>query len=116
MVEYTLAHVGINAANAEEARQGAAMFEALFGLTAKEGNSSVFAGKAVELMKQPYLGRNGHIAIGTPDVPAAVQDLEQRGFSVRPDTAKYRKDGTLNAIYLQQEVCGFAIHLMCNAK
>ena len=115
MVEYTLAHVGINAANAEEARQGAAMFEALFGFTAKEGNSSVFAAKAVELMKEPYLGKHGHIAIGTPDVSAAVADLEGRGFTFRPESAKY-KNGMLNAIYLEQEICGFAIHLVGNAK
>ena len=55
MVEFTLAHVGINCANSDEAKRGAAMFEAMFGLTAREGNSSVFAGKAVELMKTPYL-------------------------------------------------------------
>ena len=116
MVEYTLAHVGINAANAEEARKGAAMFETLFGLTAKEGNSSVFAGGVVELMKEPYLGKNGHIAIGTPDVPAAVADLEARGFTFKPETAKYRKDGVLNAIYLTEEICGFAIHLVGNKK
>ena len=58
MISYTLAHVGINCANAEQARKGAALFEAMFGLTMKEGNSSVFAGKAVELMKSPYLGAN----------------------------------------------------------
>ena len=114
MIEYSLAHVGINCANAEEARKGAAMFEALFGLTAKEGNSSVFAGKAVELMKSPYLGKNGHIAIGTPDVAAAVADLEGRGFAFNMASAKYKPDGTLNAIYLADEVCGFAVHLVGN--
>ena len=82
MISYTLAHVGINCANAEQARKGAALFEAMFGLTMKEGNSSVFAGKAVELMKSPYLGANGHIAIGTPDVAAAVAFLasEEAGY------------------------------------
>ena len=38
MISYTLAHVGINCANAEQARKGAALFEAMFGLTMKEGN------------------------------------------------------------------------------
>lgn len=41
MISYTLAHVGINCANAEEARKGGVLFEAMFGLTAKEGNSSI---------------------------------------------------------------------------
>ena len=114
MVEYSLAHVGINCANAEQAKKGAAMFEAMFGLAAKEGNSSVFAGKAVELMKSPYLGKNGHIAIGTPDVAAAVADLEERGFKLNMEPAKYKADGTLNAIYLADEICGFAVHLVGN--
>ena len=107
MIEYTFAHMGINCANSEEARKGAALLEALFGLTVREGNSSVFAGKDVELMKSPYLGKNGHIAIGTPDVAAAVEELKSRGFA-------FKADGTLNAIYLADEICGFAVHLMGN--
>ena len=83
MISYTLAHVGINCANAEQARKGAALFEAMFGLTMKEGNSSVFAGKAVELMKSPYLGANGHIAIGTPDVAAAVAEAARKSGVAR---------------------------------
>ena len=52
MCEYYIAHVGINCENEEEALKGAKMFEALFGLTVKNGNSSVFAGTAVELNKK----------------------------------------------------------------
>ena len=37
MIEYTFAHMGINCANAEEARKGAALLEALFGLTVRGG-------------------------------------------------------------------------------
>ena len=114
MIEYTFAHMGINCANSEEARKGAALLEALFGLTVREGNSSVFAGKDVELMKSPYLGKNGHIAIGTPDVAAAVEELKSRGFAFNTESAKYKADSTLNAIYLADEICGFAVHLMGN--
>lgn len=114
MIEYTFAHMGINCVNAEEARKGAALLEALFGLTVREGNSSVFAGKDVELMKSPYLGKNGHIAIGTPDVAAAVEELKSQGFAFNMESAKYKADGTLNAIYLADEICGFAVHLMGN--
>ena len=116
MVEFTLAHIGVNCENTEEALQAAKLFEALFGLTVKEGNSSVFAGTAVELNKKPGRGKHGHFAIGTPDVAAAVADLEARGFAVLPESAKYKPDGTLNAIYLADEICGFAIHLMRNQK
>ena len=114
MVEYSLAHVGINAANVEEARKAAEMFELLFGLKVKEGNTSFFSGGVVEVMKEPYKGTHGHIAIGTPDVPAAQAELEERGFTFDPETAKYKPDGTLNAIYLTDEICGFAVHLVGN--
>ena len=112
MCEYYLAHVGINCENEEEALKGAKMFEAMFGLAVKNGNSSVFAGTAVELMKSPYLGKNGHIGIGTPDVAAAVAELEAKGFTFNPASAKTKPDGTLNAIYFADEVCGFAVHLV----
>ena len=111
MIEYTFAHMGINCANAEEARKGAALLEALFGLTVREGNSSVFAGKDVELMKSPYLGKNGHIAIGTTSVLRAKAYLESMGFEFDESTAKYKGE-KLNAIYLKEEIGGFAIHLV----
>ena len=112
MAEYTLAHVGINAGNEEEALKTARMFELLFGLPVKVGNSSIFAGTAVEVMKRPYLGKNGHIAIATPDVAAAQAELEARGVVFDSATAKRKADGTLNAIYLAEEICGFAVHLV----
>lgn len=112
MAEYRLAHVGINSANPEEALKAAKMFETLFGLTVKEGNKSVFAGTAVEVMKTPYKGTHGHIGIGTPDVAAAQAELEEKGFAFDPATASYKPDGSLNAIYLTDEICGFAIHLV----
>ena len=111
MAEYSLAHLGINAENIDEARKAAEMFAVLFGFQVKEGNSSIFSGN-IEIMKNPFLGKNGHIGIGTPDVAAAKAELEARGFTFREDTAKFKPDGTLNAIYLTEEICGFAIHLV----
>ena len=65
MLGFELAHVGINAANEEEAMKAANRFAFLFGMPAKVGNSSIFSGTAVEVMKQPFKGKNGHIAIRT---------------------------------------------------
>ncbi|MBQ6373575.1 MAG: VOC family protein [Clostridia bacterium] len=111
-IQYTLAHIGINAANADEAAAVAAAFADAFNLQVKPGNSSLFAGTAVEVMRTPYLGRLGHIAFATPDCEAAVKDLEARGYAVDMDTAKYRPDGTLNAVYLKDEIGGFAVHVL----
>ena len=111
-IRYELAHVGINAQNPEEAKATAALFAEIFNLQPREGNSSTFAGNAVEVMRTPYLGRNGHIGMYTADCEAAVKDLEERGFEVDMSTAKYKPDGTLNAVYLKQEVGGFAVHIV----
>lgn len=41
MAEFSLAHVGINAQNPEEARRAAELFCTLFGFELKDGNSSI---------------------------------------------------------------------------
>ena len=112
MMGFTLAHVGINCANADEAAQTAKTLCALFGLEYKAGNSSDFAGSIVECNKAPGRGANGHIAIGTYNVDRAVYHLGLQG--VRFDQASRKTDakGNTKAIYLQDEVGGFAIHLV----
>jgi 2-dehydro-3-deoxyphosphogluconate aldolase/(4S)-4-hydroxy-2-oxoglutarate aldolase len=50
---FSLVHIGINAANEEEALRGAKLFETLFGFTPRDGSSSVFAGEGIEIMKSP---------------------------------------------------------------
>lgn len=116
MAKFCLAHIGINTANAEEAEKTAKMFELLFGFEVRETNGSYFAGDAVEAIKGSYKGTNGHIAVGTENVAVAQAELESRGFVFDPDTAKYRDDGVLNAIYLKDEICGFAVHLVGKSR
>ena len=111
-MEYTLAHVGINTNSTEEAENLANLLCDIFGLTPRHGNKSEFAGSAVECMKEPYLGKNGHIGMYTPDCEAAVKDLASRGYEVDMSTASYKPDGTLNAVYLKKEAGGFALHIV----
>ena len=111
MLGFELRHIGINANGEEEADGVAGSFEKLFGFTKKVGGSSVFAGTAIEVMKQPYLGAHGHIAIGTNYIERAVYHMELQGFEFDPETAKY-KNGKLVAIYLKGELGGFAVHLV----
>ena len=111
MLGFELRHIGINANGEEEADGVAGSFEKLFGFTKKVGGSSVFAGTAIEVMKAPYLGANGHIAIGTNYIDRAVYHMELQGFEFDPETAKY-KNGKLVAIYLKGELGGFAVHLV----
>ena len=112
MLGFEIAHIGINASNEKEADDVATKFDSIFGFTKKVGNTSVFAGSAIEVMKTPYLGDNGHIAIKTNYIDRAVAYLERNGFKVNTETAKFNDKKKMVAVYLQDEIGGFAIHLL----
>lgn len=116
MLGFELMHMGINCANEEEATEVAGSFEKLFGFTKKVGNSSVFAGTFVECMKVPYYGEKGHMAIGTNYIDRAIYYLESMGVAIDMDSAKYDAKGNMTAVYLKDEVGGFAIHLLQKKK
>jgi len=108
---FEFAHLGINEENKDKALDSANWLSHLFYFPIKEGTSSIFAGPGFEIMKNQYLGKHGHIAIVTKDIHRAINYLKMKGISVLPETAK-EKDGKLKAIYIAQEVSGFAIHLL----
>ena len=113
MLGFELAHVGVNAENEEEAVKTANRFAFIFGMPAKVGNSSVFAGSALEVMKTPYLGKNGHIAVKTNYIERAVNYLSTvLSVEFNEESAKRDAKGNLKAIYLKEEIGGFAIHLV----
>ena len=112
MLGFSLAHVGINCADEAQAEQTAKTLCALFDLEYKPGNSSIFAGSAVECNKAPGRGANGHIAIGTNNVDRAVYHLGLRGVAFDESSRKTDAKGNTKAIYLKDELAGFAIHLV----
>lgn len=112
MLGFKLVHVGINCENQEKALQGAKLISKLFGLDCKVGNSSTFAGTELEFMHKPYLGKNGHIAIATNFPDRARIYLESLGVEFNEETAAYDEGGKLKVIYLKDEICGFAVHLV----
>ena len=109
---FEVAHVGVNLENGDEASAAADRYAQIFGFARKDGNSSIFAGSGVELMKSKYLGTMGHIAIRTNSIERAMYHLEQRGAKFNPDSAKKDEKGNLKAIYLDEEFGGFAVHLV----
>ncbi|KQC10481.1 MAG: 2-dehydro-3-deoxyphosphogluconate aldolase [Candidatus Cloacimonas sp. SDB] len=111
LLGFQIAHLGINEENKEDAFNSATLLSQIFNFTVKEGNSSIFAGSGVEIMKSKCLGEHGHIAIATNDIQRAIAYLERRGVSILSETAK-ESEGKLKSIYLEKEVSGFAIHLM----
>ena len=112
MLGFELVHVGINAEDASSADDTASGFENMFGFTKKAGGSSVFAGTGIEVMKSPYLGRNGHIAIGTNYIERAVYHLKKRGAEFDSSTEKRDEKGRLKSVYIKGDFGGFAVHLV----
>ena len=112
MLGFELKHVGINAENETEADKIATVFGNAFGYEKKPGNSSVFSGSVLEVMKTPYLGKHGHIAIGTNYMERAIYHLERQGIMMDMETARYDEKGNLKAVYLKEEMGGFAVHLV----
>ena len=111
LLGFEVAHIGINCESADASMAVCEALNRAFGLPVKAGNSSNFASTGIEVMKSMYLGRNGHIAIRTNALPAAVAELEKRGFVCDPSTAKYKGE-RMTAIYLKEEFGGFAVHLL----
>ncbi len=112
MLGFTMVHVGLNCANEKEAEGVADEFEAAFGFEKKVGNSSVFSSTYMEMMKKPFHGTHGHIAIATNSVTRALYQLEKRGYKVMEGLQKYNADGVMNVAYLEHEFGGFAVHLV----
>ncbi|MBQ5310496.1 MAG: bifunctional 4-hydroxy-2-oxoglutarate aldolase/2-dehydro-3-deoxy-phosphogluconate aldolase [Oscillospiraceae bacterium] len=111
MLGFELAHIGINEQSEESALGTAEAFAKLFGFVAKNGNSSVFAGRGIEITKSQGAGVHGHIAIGTNSVDRAVYHLEMQGVRFDHSTEKSDNDG-LKSIYLSDSFSGFAVHLV----
>ena len=110
----TIKHIGINEADADSSLKTAGSFSTLLYTPVKQGNSSNFAGTLVEVMKKPFLGKNGHIALGVNSIPRALAYMAAHGFDADMDTAKYDEKGNLKTVYLKGEIGGFAVHLLKN--
>lgn len=78
---FELEHVGINTDNAGEAEQLALLLCKLFNLEPRHGQKSEFAGNYFECMKSPFLGKNGHIAMRTPDLKAAMESWRKMALA-----------------------------------
>lgn len=112
MLDFSLAHVGLNCENEKEALDVSGKFAGLFGWEQKNGNSSVFAGSFIECMKAPFKGTKGHLAVATNSVKRAVYQLSHMGIEADMSTAKYDAGGRMTVVYLKDEIGGFAVHLV----
>ena len=112
MLGAEIVHVGINSGNEEQAMKSAKIFETLLSSDIKSGNSSIFVGAQIEVMKSKYLGENGHIAIGVNNFIRAKDYFERLGFKFNDSTLKSDSKGKPLAIYFEDEISGFALHIV----
>lgn len=112
MLGLEVRHVGVNSGDPEKAMADAKKFAQLLGWEIKDGNSSIFVGTGFEMMKKPFKGTHGHIAIATNFIHRAKWHLEQRGFEFVDESEASFKNGKLSAIYLKDEIAGYAVHLL----
>ncbi len=109
---FSLAHVGINGADAQEAQETALRFSRLLGMPYVSGEASDYAGSLIEAMKAQGRGKNGHIGIATASLPRALYYAQQAGFSFDPASRKDDPSGRAILYYLDQEIAGFAVHFL----
>ena len=112
MLGLTLAHVGINCADAQESERTAKAICGLFGFPYRAGGASNHAGSAVECTKAPGPGTHGHIAIAANNLDRAIYHLELRGVEFDRSTLKTDARGRAKAVYVAGEFGGFAIHIL----
>lgn len=111
MLGFELVHVGINSESKEEADKTVRRLAFLFGLPVKEGNSGSFAGTIVEVLNAHGRGAHGHIAIRTNYIERAINYMTTV-LGVEFEEPIRKADGKINAIYLKEEIGGFAVHLL----
>ena len=111
MLDFRLAHVGINAENSTEAERIAHCFDTLLSLPTTATPISYFAGTAVEVMSGSGRGTMGHIGFYTRSIPRARAYFERMGVRFCESSARFDEKGNIKLIYFDDEISGFAVHL-----
>lgn len=108
---FEMIHMGINTASPEAAAEASSKFE-VFGMEAKVGNSSTFMNSTIEVMHKQFRGKNGHIGYRCWNVERALSYLAGKGFTPAEETITRDEKGRIKVVYLNEEVGGFALHLV----
>ncbi len=109
---FSLAHIGINGESQAEGLATAQWFADRFGFPVKEGGKSNFAASYVECCNQKFPGKYGHIGIFTLSPDRALAYFQAKGIPLREEFRNIGPDGKLVAVYLEEEIGGFAVHIV----
>lgn len=111
MLGLNVRHIGINSGSEEQSLADATKLSRLLGWPVDGRAKANFVGEGFEVMKVPFRGEKGHVAIGCNSIERARWHLERRGFAFDEGSA-ILKDGKLRALYLKDDIAGFAFHLL----
>lgn len=111
MLGLEVKHIGINSGSPEKSMEDAKALSRLLGWPIDEHKNANFVGDGFEVMKIPFRGEKGHVAIACNNIKRARWHMERRGF-VFDDDSVIMKDGKMRAIYLKDDIAGFAFHLL----
>ena len=110
---FTIGHVGINCGGAGASREICMALQRAFDFAYRPGSgSSDFASSQIEIKKHGGRGAHGHLAVATNSLPCAVAEMRKRGIPLDEDSWTYDEKGRLIAVFLKEEIGGFAIHLL----
>jgi len=110
MLGFKLRHIGINPCN-DTADNSANTLTKYFSFASRVTSKSVFSDESLELMNEKGPGTHGHIAIRTNYIERAVNYMSTV-LGIEFEEPKKDEKGKYKAIYLKEEVAGFAIHLL----
>jgi len=112
LLGFQVVRVGINSENDEAALKTANVFSSLFGIQSVAGDSSIFAGDIIEIMKSSFYGKNGRITIATNSVFRAMAYFTRAGIEFKSESIKTDSKGNPSAAYFKEEIGGYAICLI----
>jgi 2-dehydro-3-deoxyphosphogluconate aldolase/(4S)-4-hydroxy-2-oxoglutarate aldolase len=105
-------HVGVNIASETDVAAAVRLFSLLFGVAPRVASSGFMLDGAIEIMKGAGTGTHGHIAVGTASLKRARNYFERHGFKFNEASLKRDTAGQPKSIYFEEEVAGFALHLL----
>lgn len=108
---FTLLHLGINNPDEAAGKKTAEILCALFGFESRETPDAIFVNEQFEVMKKPWYGALGHVAIGTNDVEKAMEYLAGKGIAFDETTIGRNEAGKIRIVYFAEDIAGFRFHL-----
>lgn len=110
---FAIGHVGINCAGSEASREICMALQRAFDFEYRPGSgSSDFASSQIEVKKHSGRGTHGHLAVSTNSLPCAAAEMRKRGIPLDETSWTCDKQGRRIAVFLKEEIGGFAIHLL----